>query len=122
MSGKMIVNPNALDQYLELFGDEGKDFVADIIDTFLQDASNQFYQLDKSLLDNDSSSFRRAAHTLKTGCATVGAENLSKVFLDLELIGESGDLSSTEDNIENCKINFKLLEKELLNKKKKLTQ
>ncbi len=117
MSLKILVNSNALDQYIELMGEEGKEFVIEIIDIFLDDAPNQFEQLDKSLVENDSVTFRRAAHTLKTGCATVGADNLSRKVLDLESSGEKGNLTSIENDLEYCKNNFKILKEELFQKK-----
>jgi len=111
---KIITNPNALNQYLEIMGEDGKEFVEDIINTFLIDAPLQFTNLEKSLAENDTVTFRRVAHTLKTGVAIVGAERLSKKLLELEHFSESGNLSSVKSEVDYCKMAYQILEKELL--------
>ena len=94
MSEQMINDPNALDQYIDLMGEDGKEFIIEIIDTFLTDAINNFRHLDESMATNDYPTFRRAAHTMKTGCAIVGASALSQSFLMLEEAGAAGNLTS----------------------------
>lgn len=117
MSGQIINDPNALDQYIDLMGEEGSEFIIDIIDTFLESAPDSFTLLDHSLATNDPATFRRAAHTLKTGCSTVGATVLAKNFLKLEEAGETGSLTSIRDLLEHCKREYKLLKTELDMKK-----
>ena len=117
---KIITDQAAFDQYIDLLGDEASSFIIDIIDTFLEDAPNQFSNLDVSLSKNDPETFRRAAHTLKTGCKTVGAMTLAEGFLELETHGESGDLSSMNSILNECKSKFDLLKSELIKKKETL--
>lgn len=120
MSEQMINDPNALDQYIDLMGEEGKEFVMEIIDTFLTDAINNFRHLDESMATNDYPTFRRAAHTMKTGCAIVGASALSQSFLMLEEAGAAGNLTSVGGFLEKCKLNFPRLKGELEQKKTSL--
>lgn len=122
MSDQIINNPKALDQYIELMGEEGKEFIAEIIDTFLNTADENISQLDKSLADKDPVIFRRAAHTLKTGCSTVGAERLAESFLELEEAGARGNLDSLGIVLESCKNKLASLVTELENKKSSLEQ
>ena len=61
MSDSLITNSNALDQYLELLGDEGAEFVIDIIDTLLEEAPENLRLLNDSFASSDFSTFRRAA-------------------------------------------------------------
>jgi HPt (histidine-containing phosphotransfer) domain-containing protein len=109
----MINDPNALDQYIDLMGEDGKEFVVEIIDTFLSDVINNFRHLDESLATNDYPTFRRAAHTLKTGCAIVGATALSQGFLILEEAGAAENLTSVGGFLEKYKLDFQKLKDEL---------
>ena len=118
---QMIINPRALQQYIDLMGDEGNDFVVEIIDTLLEDATNNLQILGQSLKEDDSKTFRRIAHTLKTGCATVGATELAEKFLTLETAGAEGNLASVGDLFDHCKNDFRVLTAELLDMKRKLS-
>ena len=113
---KILTDPMALDQYIDLFEDEASEFIREIIDSFLEDAPKQFAELDQSLSENDTVTFRRAAHTLKTGCKTVGAPALAAKFLELEGKSEKGDLTSVVSTIIDCKAMFDTLKSELITK------
>ena len=117
---KMLIDPNALDQYIEVLGDEANELIAEIIDTLLDDASNQFAFLDQSLKDNDPATFQRAAHTLKSNCKTVGATEYAEIFYLLEEKGASGDISSVSLLLEKSKEDYPKLKDELLKKKESL--
>lgn len=114
---RLIENPQALDQYVDMMGAEGVEFVIDIIDSFLQDTPNNWRLLTKSMNEKDAMTFRRAAHTLKTGCATVGAMSLSEKFLTLEQAGKDNNILGAKSIMSNCKNELILLAKELQRKK-----
>lgn len=120
MNEQMIDNPNALDQYRDLLGEEGGEFIVDIIDTFLADVPNNFSRLNHSMITNDFSTFRRAAHTLKTGCSIVGATALAEQFQELEKAGAAADLTSIGGLLEKSKADYRVLEIELEQKKARL--
>ena len=94
MTDRMIVSSYALDQYIELLGSDGCDFIIEIIDTLIEDAPRNFNELEQSLLEKNFKTFQRAAHTLKTNCSTVGAKDLADLFLELEKRGSDRDLSA----------------------------
>ena len=119
-SPQMIENQNALDQYIDLLGDEGVEFIVDIIDTFLEDAPNNWRQIQESMAAKDHVTFRRASHTLKTGCATVGATTLSEKFLAMEKAGAANNILSVQSLMDRCKVELTLLARELVSKKKSL--
>lgn len=121
MSEQLITDTNALNQYIDMMGDEGIEFIVDIIDTLLEDAPKNLGLLDQCLDSDDPVTFRRAAHTLKTGCATVGAKALAAQFLELEQAGAENDLTSAIDLLKKCKREFQSLSQELLEKKTSLS-
>jgi len=113
---KIIVDHNALDQYHDILGAEAKDFLLDIINTFLIDAPKQLILLDQSLTAQDAPSFQRAAHTLKSNLSIIGAVEMAKVCLLLEERGAAGDLIAVDSLLIDINANFNILKAELLNK------
>ena len=88
----MSINPAALEVYREIMRDETDAFIADILDSFYTNARELINSLDKALDKNDVEGFVRAAHTLKTTSATVGAQRVSNLIADLETRGEKEPL------------------------------
>jgi HPt (histidine-containing phosphotransfer) domain-containing protein len=75
-------------------------FVIELIDTFLDDASSLLESLTTTLAENDTEGFRRAAHSLKSNAASLGALSLSESAKELEMMGKSDDLSSAGTKLE----------------------
>lgn len=117
---KLLTDHTALDQYIDVMGEEANEFIIEVIDAFLEDTPNKFSQLDSSLAENDAETFCRAAHTLKTSYKTVGAMGLAENCLELEKMGASGDLTSAEPILTECKSKFDHLKTELISKKEGL--
>ena len=88
-----IIEPGALDQYREPLGDE---FVIDLVQTFFEDSARLAKEMEEMLTVQDTSGFCRAAHSLKSNCATMGAIELSKKYEDLEYGGMKGNLNDLQ--------------------------
>jgi HPt (histidine-containing phosphotransfer) domain-containing protein len=73
-----------LDQYYRVMGDEANEFIAELIRTFLPNASKLITELKTSRSTKDIKSFYRAAHTLKSSSASLGAMLLSDLAKELE--------------------------------------
>ncbi len=65
----------------------GKEFVSELVDTFLADAPRMLDDLRTSLAARDADRFRRAAHSLKSNSNTFGARTLGAMARDLEVNG-----------------------------------
>ena len=65
----------------------GADFVADLVQTFLDEAPAMLADLTASLAVGDAERFRRAAHSLKSNSNTFGALGLAAMAKELELTG-----------------------------------
>jgi len=70
----------------------GDDFVAEVIDTFLADVPTLLATLRHSLEAGDAVEVRRAAHTLKSNGATLGATDFAEVCRILEQQAKDGHL------------------------------
>ena len=79
--GKVELDASALQSLRELGGD---DFLAEVIDAFRVDAPNLLATLRRSLEQADADELRRAAHTLKSNGATLGALGFAELCRELE--------------------------------------
>ncbi len=77
--------------YAELQDTAGAEFVADLVDTFLEEASGMLAELRRARAENQADRFRRAAHSLKSNSSTFGASRLAALARELELGGLSAD-------------------------------
>ena len=65
----------------------GDDFIAELVDTFLEESPEILDQMNRALDDGDAVAFRRAAHSLKSNSASFGALPLMELARDLEYMG-----------------------------------
>jgi HPt (histidine-containing phosphotransfer) domain-containing protein len=65
----------------------GKDFVAELVGTFLEEAPGMLAELRDAWAKSDADRFRRTAHSLKSNCNTFGATALGAMARELELKG-----------------------------------
>jgi HPt (histidine-containing phosphotransfer) domain-containing protein len=73
--------------FAELQDSAGADFVAELVDTFLEEAPRMLDELRSAAAAGKSEAFRRAAHSLKSNANTFGAQGLAGLARDLELNG-----------------------------------
>jgi CheY-like chemotaxis protein len=75
------VDGTALESLRAVGGDE---FVAEVIDAFLADAPMLLETARRALAESDAPELRRAAHTLKSNGATLGAAEFAELCRELE--------------------------------------
>ncbi|HTO44613.1 MAG TPA: Hpt domain-containing protein [Burkholderiales bacterium] len=73
--------------YVELQETTGAEFVDELVDTFLEEATGMLAELRSARADNHADRFRRAAHSLKANSNTFGAMRLAALARELELKG-----------------------------------
>jgi HPt (histidine-containing phosphotransfer) domain-containing protein len=71
----------------ELQATAGADFVAELVDTFLEEAPGMLASLRQARAQGNADAFRRAAHSLKSNSLTFGASALAAQARALELGG-----------------------------------
>jgi HPt (histidine-containing phosphotransfer) domain-containing protein len=84
------VDGGALEGLRELGGD---DFLVEVLDTFLADVSVLLDTIHRALDRADAAEVRRAAHTLKSNAATLGASTLAEFCGELEQQAKVGPLT-----------------------------
>ena len=80
----------------ELQANAGADFVAELVDTFAEEAPPLVAELHGALAAGAAERFRRAAHSLKSNSSTFGATRLATLARELELAGLPADASGID--------------------------
>ena len=96
-NGEVTLSDDALRDLRELGGD---DFLSEVIDAFVADAPELIATLRRSLDDGSTEELRRAAHTLKSNGATLGAEEFAELCRTLEQQAKSGELEGASELVE----------------------
>ncbi len=77
--------------YSELRDTTGAEFVAQLVDTFLEEGPGMLAELRGARADGNAERFRRAAHSLKSNGNTFGALKLAALAREFELKGLDAD-------------------------------
>jgi HPt (histidine-containing phosphotransfer) domain-containing protein len=75
---------------LEETADGDPEFVAELVEIFVDDAHEQIRQIQKAIQGSDAIGLECRAHQLKGSSANVGADGMSNWALRLEEAGKSG--------------------------------
>jgi len=84
-----ILDPETLSSLKEMMG---ADFIGELIDTYCQETPQLIDALQQALAQGDAAAFQRAAHSIKSSSASLGALGLAASARELEMIGRSGNL------------------------------
>src|ERR1700690_2899 len=91
-----VIDRNAFEDLKQM---AGADFIGELINTFLEDAPQLIAQLHSARAANDAETFRRAAHSLKSNAASFGANHLSALAKELEMLGRENKLNEVGGKI-----------------------
>lgn len=92
------VDTGALDALCDLAGNLS--LVAELIDTYLADQRRVGAVLRQALAAQDPDRLFRAAHSLKSSSASLGATPLSRLYAEAERLGRAGTLAGAEAAVE----------------------
>ncbi|PMB42434.1 hypothetical protein CEN47_01320 [Fischerella thermalis CCMEE 5319] len=68
-----VLDQEALQSIVEMFGDEDPNAILELIDTFLVESTNQYEEMRAALAAGDWVKLHRMAHSLKSSSATFGS-------------------------------------------------
>ena len=92
--------------YAQLQDTAGAEFVADLVDTFIEEATGMLAEMRNARAANSADRFRRAAHSLKTNSHTFGAMRLGALARELELNGLDADPARDEAAIAALEVEY----------------
>ncbi|HEY2311103.1 MAG TPA: GAF domain-containing protein, partial [Gaiellaceae bacterium] len=104
------LDDGALKNLRDLGGDE---FLGEVIDAFLADAPEMIATLRSSLDGRNAEELRRAAHTLKSNGATLGAEEFAELCRTLEQRAKAGELDGAAELVNRIEQEYRPLEEAL---------
>lgn len=102
----MIIDKQALDALYSIQPENEPDFVSNILDIFLTSTEENIGILDSAHDTGDLDSLTRAAHTIKSSSANVGANALMAISKELENDCRSNNLALADCQIALIKVEF----------------
>ncbi len=90
----------------EMVGIANPEMLAELIETFLEDAPLLIGEMKAALDEQDPHQLNRAAHTLKASSAAFGATVLAGLCQELEAVQDSDDWATARSNLEKLEDNF----------------
>ncbi len=86
-----LIDRNVIEGLRELGGADDPGLLVELIDLYLSDAPQRMSEIEQSLASGDWKLLERAAHTLKSASANIGALGLSAICKELECQARSRD-------------------------------
>ena len=86
-----VLDLAVIDGLRELGGEEDPGLLSELIELFLSDAPQRLQELEAALEDGDLERLSRAAHTLKSSSANLGAVAFRRLCEELERSARQGD-------------------------------
>ncbi|MCI0352503.1 MAG: Hpt domain-containing protein, partial [Acidobacteriales bacterium] len=86
-----VLDPAALDNLRDTVGDDSS-VLAELINTFLEDAPRLLTDLRSALDSGDAAGVRLNAHSLKSNGAEFGASQFAELCRQMEMLGKSNQL------------------------------
>jgi two-component system sensor histidine kinase/response regulator len=88
-SQHVVINRHALDAIRALSADQGEALLQRVLHAYIDDTPNQLHSLRQAIDSVDSGVLRKAAHSLKSSSANVGADALARLCKELEHLGRT---------------------------------
>ena len=76
------------------------DFLIQLIDVYLSDSSDLIQQMHSGIEHGDVDGVRRAAHSLKSNSASLGANQVAEAARNLEMLAKGGTLEGAHLHLE----------------------
>ena len=107
------VNLEILEQLNFMLGGGDPDFLAGLVDEFIDDASNLMNEIRQSVEGASAPRLQQSAHTLKSSAAMFGAAEMSLTCEELEEMGSKGTLSEAAKALALLEAQFSAVERDL---------
>lgn len=107
-----VIDQAALDNLLETTGSDPV-FLTDLIDIYLTDSVALLATMKQAVSSANAAELRRAAHSLKSNSASLGARGLAGMCQDLESQASDGILEGAAARLAHVEAAFVEVEREL---------
>ena len=100
------IDKSALQQIADLDPEQNGELLSGIIDSYIDNAKSLIRDLGEAITGDDVEGATRAAHSLKSSSANVGAMKLSSLCAEMEHSGRKQDMQSILASIDSVKAEF----------------
>ncbi|MBV6624822.1 MAG: response regulator [Rivularia sp. (in: Bacteria)] len=105
-----VIDTQILQDLKDMAGDDADEIVAELIDSYFEDAPPKLQEISISLEREDAEALRNSAHALKSLSVTIGAVLLARVCTELEAIGRSGTTSNAFNLVKKLDLEYQRVE------------
>lgn len=102
--------PVQVELFEEMMGPDSFELLVEILETFLLEIPNNLPHLHRAIKDNDASTARQIAHSIKGSASSVTAQPLADVARSLETSARQGDLTQAEEQVKRIEEEFTRLQ------------
>lgn len=99
----MVIDTSVLDAYRDFMEEEAEAFIQEVLADFYQNSAELLDKLGTLPTEANLGEFVRAAHTLKSTSATVGATKLSALAADIEKKGKAKEIDAIAPLLEQLR-------------------
>jgi two-component system sensor histidine kinase/response regulator len=101
-----VLDAQAFQALRALYGDEGSTALLHLIDIFIRDASTHVATMHGAVDSGDAKALERAAHSLISSSATIGARGMAELCRILQTMGGSGLIAGASPLVERLSVEF----------------
>jgi signal transduction histidine kinase/CheY-like chemotaxis protein/HPt (histidine-containing phosphotransfer) domain-containing protein len=105
-----VIDPAALDELRRLEQEGDPDLVSQVVEAYLKSSSQLLERIHEARTSKDPAAIARAAHTLKSSSAQVGARKLSSLCKQLETQGRAGRINDALDLVDEVTTQLKAVQ------------
>lgn len=93
------VDDQAFQQFVAMMNSVDSSMIRELVNIFKDDVPVKVVQLRQQKADNDTATFHRTAHSLKSSAAQMGGIYLSSICRQLEMMGKEDNIAGSEEII-----------------------
>ena len=102
-ANKVTLDTNAIDAVRQLDPDGSDRLLSRLIALYRDDSSQLLADIDNGLKSNDAEAIARAAHTLKSSSANLGATNVAAIARQIEHAARNGEITDLTSSVTSLK-------------------
>jgi HPt (histidine-containing phosphotransfer) domain-containing protein len=108
-----LIDFSMVNNLIELGGDDGKEFLKEIIDLYIGQYPELFEGIKSNALNNENVPMYQSAHALKGASLNVGAKEIASICKEIEMKGKENDMTQIPELIKTLEIVYPLTINEL---------
>jgi signal transduction histidine kinase/CheY-like chemotaxis protein len=93
------INPQAIEAMRALDRNRGSDLVKKVVSLFISSSGDSLQKITRAIDAEDGQQLAQLTHALKSSAANVGAQALSRIYGELEILGRTGRIAEARQRL-----------------------